>query len=255
MFKFKLTFTVVLSMFGLSMQGTPTPAKMVRGESWKVLHFVGLRSQKIVRINAGEDQKIRPKTKLHVFRMDDSKDSKPVPIGILQVLSVADHTSLAKIIKDTSPMSIMLFPEYPGIMAGDRVTVPRFAIRKNQKLVPEITMPYSQLFQDPNPDPISFELSEKGKEQLKKHLKVITNQKSGLIFVQGYTDPEGDKARNQLESYERAKTIRQFLIESLNIKASRIVAIGKGELDPADRSNLSGSKEANRRIVFKVVSP
>ena len=72
-------------------------------------------------------------------------------------------------------------------------------------------------------------------------------------MIEGHTDQNGSSSDNQIESYQRALTIRQFIIDELNMDENRIIAVGFGESEIIDDSYVAGYRQNNRRIVFKTV--
>ena len=58
--------------------------------------------------------------------------------------------------------------------------------------------------------------------------------------------------RAQMESYQRALTVRQTLIDELGIDPDRIVAIGMGESEDPQNANLPGAEDEARRVIIKV---
>lgn len=69
------------------------------------------------------------------------------------------------------------------------------------------------------------------------------------IVIEGHADAVGKSSYNQNLSERRARAIRRYLISRFQIDSSRLVAIGKGERDPHDRTNPSAA--VNRRVQFR----
>ena len=67
------------------------------------------------------------------------------------------------------------------------------------------------------------------------------------IVIRGYTDSSGDYNRNVKLSFDRAESVKQFLVKN-GVKSSRMKSIGYGPNNPiADNRDVSGRKK-NRRI-------
>ena len=64
---------------------------------------------------------------------------------------------------------------------------------------------------------------------------------------------QGTAEQNQIESYQRALTVRQFIIDDLGFDESRVTAIGLGETEAISEVILPGNADRSRRIVLKVV--
>jgi len=72
------------------------------------------------------------------------------------------------------------------------------------------------------------------------------------ITIEGHTDSVGKPAYNKDLSLRRANAIRDYLINSANIPASKIITYGRGSEFPiADNGNYQG-RQANRRVEFKI---
>jgi outer membrane protein OmpA-like peptidoglycan-associated protein len=98
---------------------------------------------------------------------------------------------------------------------------------------------------------VSFESSSaaiKGsKASIKQFASYLKNNPSLTVTIEGYTDNSGQRAKNLALSTKRAKTVAALLVK-YGVSASRIKAIGKGDLNPiADNETESGRRQ-NRRI-------
>lgn len=69
------------------------------------------------------------------------------------------------------------------------------------------------------------------------------------IVIEGHTDASGTEAYNDDLSRRRAGAIRQYLADSFDIEATRLVVTGKGERVP--HNNADPHAPVNRRVVFK----
>ncbi|CAM3310775.1 OmpA family protein [Aequorivita lipolytica] len=70
------------------------------------------------------------------------------------------------------------------------------------------------------------------------------------IMIVGHTDADGDANSNLKLSEERAKSVRQELVNKYGISMGRIQTDGKGESSPVADNNSSSGKEQNRRVEF-----
>ncbi len=77
------------------------------------------------------------------------------------------------------------------------------------------------------------------KEDLSFKLKII-----------GHTDADGSEADNQVLSENRAKAIKQILVEQFGIEENRLITDGKGEKQPVDNNTTEQGKAKNRRVEF-----
>jgi outer membrane protein OmpA-like peptidoglycan-associated protein len=76
---------------------------------------------------------------------------------------------------------------------------------------------------------------------------VMTNEKQ--IEVHGHTDSDGDENFNLQLSYERALSVREYLINQ-GVDPKRVSARGFGEYNPIDIGESRKAKARNRRIEF-----
>jgi len=71
------------------------------------------------------------------------------------------------------------------------------------------------------------------------------------IVIKGYTDSDGSEKYNKNLSFKRANSVKNYLIEK-NILASRLEAVGYGELNPIADNNTAEGRQKNRRIEFNI---
>lgn len=82
-------------------------------------------------------------------------------------------------------------------------------------------------------------------------VKVLADNPSYLVEIQGHTDNEGLAEKNQTLSENRAKAVRDYLI-SKGIDAKRLTANGYGQTRPIVPNTTSEGKSMNRRVEFVV---
>jgi len=83
-------------------------------------------------------------------------------------------------------------------------------------------------------------------------LKVLKNNPSYNLSLEGYTDNVGDPEKNLALSKDRAAAVKQYLINN-GIVESRISSEGFGEANPiADNATQKG-RLVNRRVEFKIM--
>lgn len=214
------------------------------------------RNPPVVIIDGGKKQGIVADSILDSFRTAPPPvpDGERVPVttGRLKVIHVDEDYAMATVIRDGGLIANAFFPEHPGTMAGDLVMTAKQTIAKRQSLTPQVDMKYADLFIDPKAFPTTFELTEEGRDLLRAEAEKFKDLHVPALLVEAYTDKEGASDTNQVESYERALTIRQFLINELGFAPSRVVAIGMGESSQLDSNHVSGYQQRNRRVVLKV---
>jgi outer membrane protein OmpA-like peptidoglycan-associated protein len=177
-----------------------------------------------------------------------------IETGTVKAIAVYESKTIAEITQNSTPLSLRFFPKFPEIMAGDLATRERLDIRPSLALTPEITIPYSKLFEDPNSNPRSFELSNIGTEMLDMEAERIASMKVSHLMIIGHTDAKGSIDANQVESLQRAMVVREFLINKLGFDPEKVSAIGKGEDDLPEESLSPGYAQRARRVVISTVN-
>jgi outer membrane protein OmpA-like peptidoglycan-associated protein/tetratricopeptide (TPR) repeat protein len=99
----------------------------------------------------------------------------------------------------------------------------------------------------------SAELRPISKTELDQLKKMLDENPNMRIQISGHTDSDGDDAKNQLLSENRAKAVRNYLIEK-GIVATRLEAKGYGETQPIDSNDRPEGRARNRRTEFLVLS-
>ena len=176
-----------------------------------------------------------------------------IQTGRIRALEVQELYTIAQIEKQGSPMSQAFFPQFAGVMVGDMVTIPDLRLARRPVIVPTLTLSYFGLFDDPQQRPSTLEVSREGHKLLREAALQLASLRLSMLLVEGYTDQEGPSDENQRESYQRALTIRQVLIDEYQFDPQKVVAIGYGELELQDATFAPGSVQRNRRIVLKPV--
>lgn len=240
---------------------SPTWAE-IRGEAdpaaIRVMQYLDLADDsRLVILGAGTDQGVVAGTTFKTYRQspgDGSGSGKIwVETGHLKALEVQATYTVAEVQQQGSAMSKAFFPKFSGVMASDLAVMQRITLTRRQAVLPTITLSYFDLFDDPKATPSTFELSPQAVTKLREAASPFAGARLSVLMVEGYTDHHGASTENQIESYQRALTVRQFLIDELGFDPSRVIAVGYGEAEPADATFAPGYVEANRRIVLKAV--
>ncbi len=94
--------------------------------------------------------------------------------------------------------------------------------------------------------PESFKLLDEVADIIKK------NPQFKKISIDGHASAEGDAKANEKLSDERAKSVRQYLIDKGGVKAELLVAKGYGAAKPIGDNKTEDGREKNRRVEFLV---
>ncbi len=80
--------------------------------------------------------------------------------------------------------------------------------------------------------------------------KVLQENPDVKVRIVGHTDSDGADAANLDLSKRRAASVKNELVKSFGIEASRIEADGKGESSPIAPNDTPSNKSLNRRVEF-----
>jgi len=84
-----------------------------------------------------------------------------------------------------------------------------------------------------------------------KGIADVLNENAGVkIKIVGHTDADGDDAANLDLSKRRAAAVKNALVNSFGIDATRIAIDGKGKQQPVAPNNNGTNKALNRRVEF-----
>jgi OOP family OmpA-OmpF porin len=88
---------------------------------------------------------------------------------------------------------------------------------------------------------------------LQEDADVLAANPEVRVRIDGHTDSDGSAAYNQRLSEERAKTVRDYLVNERGIEASRIEVKGFGESQPIAPNDSAANKARNRRVEITVL--
>jgi outer membrane protein OmpA-like peptidoglycan-associated protein len=98
------------------------------------------------------------------------------------------------------------------------------------------------------------EIRPQATPELRKVEVIIREKAKGMVTVIGHTDAKGADDYNQRLSEQRAKSVRNWLVENGNLSSSIFLTRGIGEMEPiAPNTNEDGSdnpqgRQLNRRV-------
>jgi len=91
-------------------------------------------------------------------------------------------------------------------------------------------------------------LKEVGKALLSSELK------NREIMVNGHTDSDGTEQYNLKLSFDRADSVKTYLVTAFDIPENRLQIRGYGELLPLKENTSSYNKQINRRVEFEIAN-
>jgi len=86
-----------------------------------------------------------------------------------------------------------------------------------------------------------------GQQNLRDLAASLDEYEGTEVLVVGHTDSTGSDAYNQGLSERRAESARTFLLGS-GLEASRVVAVGRGEMEPIASNDTTDGRQQNRRV-------
>jgi OOP family OmpA-OmpF porin len=100
-------------------------------------------------------------------------------------------------------------------------------------------------------------LTQAGKNILDENIKVLKENPSVTIMVEGYASAKGPEAYNLQLSRKRAESVRHYLTQEGGISEGRISIVGYGEtrpkvVEPHPEKALTSEAMANMRVELKV---
>ena len=104
----------------------------------------------------------------------------------------------------------------------------------------------------------SVVINENGKTILNNNITTLKDNPNMRIRIAGYTSASGSVAYNQDLSERRAESVKEYLVKTGGIDASRLTTIGHGKTSPAKfeanpSDKLSDAAHANMRVVIEVI--
>lgn len=119
---------------------------------------------------------------------------------------------------------------------------------KGDLVVPRIVIDASVLFGTG-----SMDLGPGADEEFAKIAEFVQLYSPSKVFIDGHTDSDGDARSNRDLSKDRAKAVKQILVEDYEfITDAMIEARGYGEERPMVKNNTKANKALNRRIEILV---
>jgi outer membrane protein OmpA-like peptidoglycan-associated protein len=177
-----------------------------------------------------------------------------VETGKLKAVKVEAERTIAEVLVDGTEISRASLGSYAGVMAGDRVAFDRPIVERNPRMTPEVTLSFQRLFADPSRGANNYELTAEGMEVLRRAAGEFEDARLSMLLIKGYTDPSGSAEQNQVESYQRAVAIREFLVRELAFDRERVVALGLGETESIGEDMTPDYSENQRVIVMKAMN-
>ena len=98
----------------------------------------------------------------------------------------------------------------------------------------------------------SYNVDAQSQKNIEKFAKFLKDSPAYNVEIIGYTDSVGRESSNKKLSQNRADAVRKLLIAN-GVAASRITAIGLGEVNPIATNKTAEGRAQNRRIEAKLI--
>jgi cytochrome c oxidase subunit 2 len=98
----------------------------------------------------------------------------------------------------------------------------------------------------------SASLDDQSKYELDNVVSILTDYDVN-VEISGHTDNVGDASSNQILSDERAKAVRNYLVQK-GINSGRLTTVGHGQERPIETNDTAEGRQQNRRIEMRITS-
>ncbi|MEO0185013.1 MAG: carboxypeptidase regulatory-like domain-containing protein [candidate division WOR-3 bacterium] len=136
----------------------------------------------------------------------------------------------------------------PIVIVKDETKVQNFSLRKVPKVGERIIL--RGIYFDFN----SAVIKPESYPVLDDAAKVLIAKPKMRVEIGGHTDSIGSDSYNMQLSYQRANSVKDYLVRYHNIDPSRLDVRGYGESQPIADNRTKSGRDQNRRIEFKILS-
>lgn len=99
---------------------------------------------------------------------------------------------------------------------------------------------------------LSTELEESAEMELERILEYLSYYEDQGLILSGHTDSTGADQLNDILGYQRAWTMKEWLVER-GIEESRVAIVARGYQQPLADNSTEAGRRANRRVEFESV--
>jgi outer membrane protein OmpA-like peptidoglycan-associated protein len=83
--------------------------------------------------------------------------------------------------------------------------------------------------------------------------KILSDNPSINVEIQGHTDNIGSESYNQMLSQKRAYAVMEYLVKTLGVTPTRLIAKGYGSTKPITSNDTEEGRALNRRVDFAIM--
>jgi OOP family OmpA-OmpF porin len=91
-------------------------------------------------------------------------------------------------------------------------------------------------------------VNERYYDNIKNVADFMKDNPKSTITIEGHTDSVGNAVYNKKLSLQRAKSVRQYIIDKFGIDGKRIKAVGYGKTQPIATNDTEEGRQKNRRV-------
>jgi len=91
-------------------------------------------------------------------------------------------------------------------------------------------------------------------EDIRRVGEFLKNYPDTKVEIEGHTDNVGSEKRNESLSQQRAEAVKQRLVKTYGIDASRVTAIGYGSSKPIADNGTADGRNKNRRVMATITA-
>lgn len=102
-------------------------------------------------------------------------------------------------------------------------------------------------------DSDSAEVTAAAQSHLATFMDGVQLGTSGKVLVVGHADEKGDHKHNLALSRQRARAVKQILVDRLDTPVERVLTVGQGNEAPIAANDTDGGRARNRRAVVRLV--
>lgn len=94
-----------------------------------------------------------------------------------------------------------------------------------------------------------YNIKEGFANKLKLFIEFMQKHPNYKATIEGHTDNVGNEKNNRILSQNRANSVRDYILSFGSIEATRLKAIGYGEIKPLNDNSSAEKREINRRVI------
>jgi outer membrane protein OmpA-like peptidoglycan-associated protein len=225
----------------------------------------------------------RDENKMDLYAIEIPEDMRPQPTVVVSGVVTNDKTkekiSAYVLVEDLNTGELIAVNKSNSLTGKYLVVLPAgrsYSVSANkegyffysQSFNVPVTTKYEEIVKDVSLKPIEkgakivlnnifFEtgkaaLSPQSRLELSKAIDLMKTNPTMVIEVGGHTDNVGEDATNMKLSHDRAKSVRDYLVNA-GITSERIQAKGYGELNPVATNDTEEGRKTNRRTEFVIL--